>query len=222
MEALLPILIIGGIVALVGAIIAYTMYEAKKRRETMMEHAEAMGLTFFPDGDPELLERLSLFKLFNQGHSRKMKNLIQGDSGEVKIAIFDYHYTTGGGKNSQHHQQSVVALQSNELICPDFTMRPEGMFDRIGSALGFQDIDFESHPQFSNSFVLQGSNEEAIRQYFDQSVLDFFAAKPGISVEAQTGTLFFYRARKRIQPHEIKDNLAQAYEVFGMMVDRSE
>ena len=63
-------------------------------------------------------------------------------------------------------------------------MRPEGMFDKIGSALGFQDIDFESHELFSRSFVLQGSNEEAIRQYFDQSVLDFFAAKPGISVEA--------------------------------------
>ena len=101
-------------------------------------------------------------------------------------------------------------------------MRPEGMFDKIGSALGFQDIDFDNHPEFSNSFVLQGSNEEDIRKYFTQSVLDFFAAKPGISVEAQNGTLFFYRTRKRIQPHEIKDNLAQAYEVFGMMVDHAE
>jgi len=222
MEVLLPILVVGGILAFIGAIIAYTLYAAKKRREAMMEHAEAMGLTFFPDGDADLLERLSLFKLFNQGHGRKMTNLIQGDSGEVKIAIFDYQYTTGGGKNQQTHLQSVVALQSSQLICPDFTMRPESMFDKIGSALGFQDIDFESHELFSKSFVLQGSNEEAIRKYFDQSVLDFFAAKPGISVEAQTGTLFFYRARKRIRPEEIKDNLAQAYEVFGMMVDRSE
>jgi hypothetical protein len=222
MEALIPFLIIGGVAALVIAGIGYSYYATKKRREAMMEATESMGLTFFPDGDEDLLERLSLFKLFNQGHSRKMKNLIQGDSGEVKIAIFDYHYTTGGGKNSQHHHQSIVALQSSQLICPDFTMRPEGMFDKIGSALGFQDIDFESHELFSRSFVLQGSNEEAIRSYFDQSVLDFFAAKPGISVEAQTGTLFFYRARKRIQPHEIKDNLAQAYEVYGMMVDRSE
>lgn len=187
-----------------------------------MQHAESMGLTFIPDGDADLLDRLSVFKLFNQGHSRKMKNLIQGDSGEVNIAIFDYQYTTGGGKNQQTHLQSIVALQSNQLVCPDFTMRPERMFDKLGSALGFQDIDFESHQMFSSSFVLQGSDEAAIRKYFDQSVLDFFSAKPGISVEAQTGTLFFYRARQRIQPREIKDNLAQAYEVFGMMVDRSE
>ncbi len=221
MEALLPILIVGGILTLIFFGIACSYYAAKKRRESLMESAEAMGLTFFPDGDASLLERLSMFKLFNQGRGRKMTNLIQGDSGEVKIAIFDYQYTTGSGKNSHTHLQSVVTLQSKQLVCPDFTMRPEGMLDRIGSALGFQDIDFESHPQFSNSFVLQGSDEAAIRNYFDASVLDFFAAKPGISVEAQTGTLFFYRARKRIQPGEIKDNLAQAYEVYGMMVDRS-
>lgn len=222
MESLLPILVIGVIAALIGTGILYSYYAAKKRREELMQHAESMGLTFIPDGDADLLDRLSVFKLFNQGHSRKMKNLIQGDSGEVNIAIFDYQYTTGGGKNQQTHLQSIVALQSNQLVCPDFTMRPERMFDKLGSALGFQDIDFESHQMFSSSFVLQGSDEAAIRKYFDQSVLDFFSAKPGISVEAQTGTLFFYRARQRIQPREIKDNLAQAYEVFGMMVDRSE
>lgn len=220
MENLLPFVIFGGIAVLILGGIAYSMYAAKKRREDMLETAEALGLTFFPDGDASLLNRLSQFKLFNQGRGKKMKNLIQGDSGEVKIAIFDYQYTTGSGKNSSTHLQSVVALQSDALICPDFSMRPEGMFDKIGSALGFQDIDFESHPTFSNSFVLQSSNEEAIRKYFQPSLLEFFESKPGISVEAQSGTMFFYRTRQRIKPNEIKDNLAQAYEVFGVMIDQ--
>ena len=57
-----------------------------------------MGLTFSPDGDPHLLTRFSDFKLFNVGRGRRMSNLIQGDSGEVKIAIFEYKYTTGSGK----------------------------------------------------------------------------------------------------------------------------
>ena len=184
-----------------------------------MQHAEEMGLTFYPNGDAELLNRLSVFKLFNRGRGRKMKNLIQGDSGEVNIAIFDYQFTTGGGKNSTTHVQSIVALKSSQLSFPDFTMRPEGMLDKIGSALGFQDINFEEHPMFSQSFVLQGSDEEAIRKYFNQNVLDFFASKPGISVEAQGNSLFFYRARTQIKPDQIKDNLAQAYEVFGVLVD---
>lgn len=219
MEDFLPFIIIGGMIAFAVIAILYSQYLAKKRREDMQETAESMGLTFYPNGDATLLSRLSQFKLFSQGRGRKMRNLIQGDSGEVKIAIFDYQYTTGNGKNSQTHRQSVVSLQSAELVCPDFSMRPEGMFDKIGSALGFQDIDFESHPNFSKSFVLQSSNEKAIREYFTPALLEFFESKPGISVEAQSGTLFFYRTRKTVKPGEIKDNLAQAYEVFGVMTD---
>ena len=220
MDSLLPFVIIGGIVIVIIGGILYSMYAAKKRREDMQEAADSLGLTFFPDGDAALLNRLSAFKLFNQGRSQKMRNLIQGDSGEVKIAVFDYEYTTGSGKNAQTHHQSVVALQSPDLVCPDFSMRPEGMFDKIGSALGFQDIDFESHATFSSNFVLQSSNEKAIREYFTPSLLEFFESKLGVSVEAHSGTMFFYRAKQRVKPREIKDNLAQAYEVFGVMTDQ--
>ena len=76
-----------------------------------------MGLTFSPDGDPHLLTRFSDFKLFNVGRGRRMSNLIQGDSGEVKIAIFEYKYTTGSGKNSKTRHQSIVSLHSPDLVC---------------------------------------------------------------------------------------------------------
>jgi len=219
MEDYLPFLFIGGIIFLIGGGIWYSFHAAKKRREAFVEVAESMGLVSSPDGDPELLDRFGTFKLFSQGRSRKMKNVIQGDSGEVKIAIFDYQYTTGSGKQQHTHLQSVVSLQSAEIQCPDFTMRPEGMFDKIGSALGFQDIDFETHPNFSRMFVLKSSNEPAIRAYFTPAILEFFETKKGISVEAASGSLFFYRPGRRIKPDEVKDYLAQAYEVYGMMVD---
>ncbi|MFK7769915.1 MAG: hypothetical protein AB8B55_22095 [Mariniblastus sp.] len=221
MEKYLHFLIIGGVITLIVGLIVWSIFAEKKRREGLMAAAEEMGLTFFKDGDPALLNRLSSFKLFNKGRGRKMRNLIQGDSGEVAIAIFDYQYTVGSGKNSKTHRQSIVALQSSELVCPDFTIRPESFFDMVGSALGFQDIDFETHPQFSKLFVLQGSSEEAVRKYFTPALLEFFEARAGISVEAQAGALFFYRTNKRIKFDEIKDNLAEAYEVFGVMVDNT-
>jgi len=214
----LPIVI--AVAMFIGGIIWLMFHVAKKRREGFMEVADSMGLTFYPEGSSEILSQLSDFKLFNQGRARKMRNLIHGDSGEVSIAIFDYQYTTGSGKQSHTHRQTIVALQSSQLNCPDFTMRPEGFFDRIGSALGFQDIDFESHPVFSKNFVLQSSNEERVRQYFTPELLEFFEGKPGISLEAQLGKLFFYRTSKCIKPNQTKDHLAQAYEVFGVMVDQ--
>ena len=219
MEALFPIIFIAVVLLLIGVGIFYSRHAEKKRREKFNEIAIEMGLTFFPNGDQNLLDRLHAFRMFNQGRARKMNNLVSGDSGEVQMAIFDYQYTTGSGKNATTHRQSIAALQSTALRCPDFTMRPEHFFDRIGGALGFQDIDFETHPQFSKLFVLQGSNEAALRTYLQPKLLEFFESKPGISVEAQPGMMFFYRSGKRVKPDEIKDLLAQAYEVFGQMVD---
>ena len=109
----------------VGGGIWYSMHAAKKRRERFIEAAQEMGLQSYPDGDPELMNRFAGFKLFSRGRARKMKNVIQGDSGEVKIATFDYQFTTGRGKQTRTHYQSVVSLQSNEIQCPEFTMRPK-------------------------------------------------------------------------------------------------
>jgi len=138
-----------------GGAIWYSHHTSKKRREAFIETAEEMGLQSYPDGDSELMDRFAGFKLFSRGRARKMKNVVQGDSGEVKIAIFDYQFTTGSGKQTRTHYQSVVSLQSQEIQCPDFTMRPEGMLDKIGGAIGLQDIDFDSHPNFSKMFVLK-------------------------------------------------------------------
>ena len=204
----------------IGGGIWYSMHAAKKRREGFIQAAEQMGLQSYPDGDSELMDRFAGFKLFSRGRARKMKNAILGDSGEVKIAIFDYQFTTGNGKQTQTHYQSVVSLQSNEIQCPDFTMRPENMLDKIGGAIGLQDIDFDSHPNFSKMFVLKSSDESGIREYFKPSLLEFFETKKGISVEAAHGALFFYRPSRKIKPEEIKDYLAQAYEVYGALVDQ--
>lgn len=220
MPELFPFVIIGVIVVFVVGGIIYSMYAEKKRREQLQAAADEMGLTFFLEGDDVLFSRLSAFNLFNQGRGRKMTNLIQGDSGEVKIAIFDYQYTTGSGKNSHTHRLSIACLESPDLNCPDFTMRPEGMFDRIGSALGFQDIDFDSHPTFSDMFLLKSSNEQAVREYFKPPLLEFFETKKGISVEAQPGIMFFNRGGRRVNPLQLKDLLSDAYEVFGYMVDQ--
>ncbi len=220
MPVLLTIAFAIAILLLVAGGIYYSIQLEKKRRESLAQIATELGLTFFPTGDDNLMHRLSGFRLFNQGRGKTMSNLIQGDSGEVQIAIFDYQYTTGSGKQTHTHRMSVASLQSSELRCPDFTMRPENFLDKIGGALGFQDVDFESHPTFSKQFVLQGSDENALRQFMQPKLLEFFETRPGISVETQPAMMFFYRTGKRVKPEEIKDLLANAYEVFGYMVDK--
>lgn len=216
---LFPFLIIGGVIAVVLVGIVVAMWYEKKRREELAALAEELGLTFQPDGDPRHQQQVSSFSLFGQGRGRKITNLILGETDEVKIALFDYQYTTGSGKQKTTHRQTVASLQSPNLKCPPFTMRPESMFHKIGGVFGMQDIDFESHPEFSKMFLLKG-DETQVHKFFTPAVLSFFETQKGVSVEARPGALIFYRARSRVKPAKMKDLLAQAYQIFGFMVDQ--
>lgn len=195
--------------------------QEQKRRESLEAAAQEMGLRYSADGDPQLFAFTQKFSACNTGRRRKLYNLIEGETDELLIAIFDFTYTTGSGKNSRTHNHTMVMLRSVQLKNPPFTMRPENFFDRIGSALGFQDIDFETHPVFSESFVLKSPEEVATRNFFNANLLEHFEQKKGVSVEADIGAMIFYRPGKRAAPEEVKDLFEEAYVVFGAMVDRA-
>ena len=216
----LPIVVIVGIaVFVVGALVAGHMME-KQRRDAFAQAADSLGLSFSAEGSSTFFSHMEHFPLFDKGHSKKLRNLIQAETEEVRISIFDYKYTTGSGKNQSTHHQTVVSLESQLFNIPTFKMRPEGMFDKVGSALGFQDIDFDTHPDFSNQFVLQGPDEDRIRKFFDGKLLTFFEGMRGLCVETKShGALIFYRNRKRTKPEEIRTKLEEAYRIFNMMVE---
>jgi hypothetical protein len=206
---------------LVLALVLWAMHAEKKRVAAMRDFATGLGLDFFESGHDELFTRLARFQLFNSGRSRTTKNVILGKTDITSIAIFDYRYTTGSGKNQSTHRQTVVAMESESLDLPSFTLRPENLFDRVGSALGFQDIDFDHHPQFSKSFVLKGPNEAAIREFFDAKILDFFADKPGICFEGAKDMFIYYRAGKTQAANDLRKYLEEGYSTYQAFVERA-
>lgn len=221
MEDMVGVLIFVGIFALIGFTALLGWLGEKKRRQKMAEVAESLGLEYFQNGNDALTARLGHFSLFGQGRARKLTKLILGTTDDVQIAIFDYQYTTGGGKNSQTHKQTVTFLGSGQINAPSFVMRPESIFSRMGGLLGFKDIDFDSHPRFSKMFVLKGSDAVAIREFFTPALLDFFEEQKGICLEAMPGMVLFYWPRKRVKPDDIRDSLSKAYEIYGLVLDQT-
>jgi hypothetical protein len=195
-------------------------YFERKRQEGWKSAAAELGLEFFPHGATELQSQLSVFGLFQSGRARQLQRLIQGESDELVISIFDYRYTTGSGKSTHTYQQTVVGLRSQRLNVPAFSMRAENMLDKLGGLVGLADVDFESNPKFSSMFVLKGPNEEAIRSFFKPSILSFFENYKGLSVEAVAGAAIIYYPGKRVPPNEIKNYMSKAYEIYGVLVDR--
>lgn len=219
MPPVIIILGIAAIVSLVACLIWLAFHLEKKRIEALHAVATELGMEFSVTQDHTLLNRLQVFSLFNKGRSRKMRNVMKAATELAQLTIFDYQYTTGSGKNSHTHRHTIVAMQSDSLDLPSFTLRPEGLFDKIGAAIGFQDIDFDHHPGFSKSFVLKGDNEHAIRRFFDEEMLKMFAERKGISVESAPGVFIFLRGGRK-KPAQIREFMAEGYAVYSAFAER--
>lgn len=207
MEQILPILFpVGFFVLLIGLIVAIIIYNNKKEKErtlAMQQVAQQMGWAFAPTAQLTMIPHTGYFNLFNQGHSKSIKNMIYGELNGVKAAVFDYRYTVGHGKHSHTYNQSVLYFETPKLQLPMFTLSPESFMHKFISALGYQDIDFGNRPEFSKRYLLRGQDEQAIRRTFQEQILAFYEANQGLTTEGGGSQLFVYRLSNRVPPMHI-------------------
>ena len=95
------------------------------------------------------------------------------------------------------------------------------MFDSLGSLVGGQDIDFADDREFSKAYVLQGDDEQAIRELFNTDVRAWFAERAGrgFQFEAQGKVLLFHQGKRR-PPGETHELMKQALEIMKRLADR--
>ncbi len=202
-------------IGIIIAVIYLGWRNEKKRTEAMGMLADELGLTFYEDDSLGLEESLQDFYLFSQGHGCKVTNILQKAGDNLEITAFDYKYTTGSGKNSSTHRQTVILFSAQSLQLPSFTLRPEGFFHKIGAVFGFSDINFDENPAFSKAYLLKGENERKVRETFTSEVLDFFNTKDGISTEGAGHQLLFYTMNKRLDPDRIEGFIKEGLTVFN-------
>ena len=217
-ELIFNIITIVFLIFLVGSLILVFLRMGKKRTEQFALISAELKLNFFPKGTTSLFERLKPFHLFSKGWSRKIKNLMEGEANKVELAIFDYQYTTHGGQHQQTHRQSLLFIRSPKLNLPDFSLRPENVFHKIGSAFGDKDIDFETHPIFSKSYLLRGENEAAIRGLFNNELLNFIQSQQKICIEGSGDQIIFYRHKSRVKPEEVEGFMEEGFQVFDQFL----
>jgi hypothetical protein len=212
--------IISGILLVIIVIIFLVRYFSKKRTDALTAFAEFEHYTFSKNPDDTFLPSLSGLHLFSKGHAKKVSNVLSKHSTEKDLTIFDYRYTTGGGKNSHTWSQTVILYQSNRLQLPPFTLRPENVFHRIGKSFGYKDIDFDTHPLFSKQYLLRGEDETKVRMLFTERALSYFDEKKGFCVEGDGNQLLFYRSSKKVSPQNMPVFLETGIEVFNLYKEK--
>jgi hypothetical protein len=213
-ETVGPILAVVAVLALIGGILVLSLRYERQRTEALAAVCQGLGLTFEPEGDLDAMRGQGDLPLYDHGHSKKLKNVMSGQVRDRDLRIFDYQYTTGSGKNSHTWMQTVALFPRAGAGLPDLLLAPENLFHKIGQVFGYQDIDFDSSPDFSSHYLLRGPDEMAIRSAFSADALSFFGQQQGWHVEVRDHTVGIYRAGKRCKPEDVATFLADAQGVL--------
>lgn len=160
---------------------------------------------------------LKPFELFKHRNG-KIRNLCQQKSSslDTEINLFDYKYTISTGKTFHIFDQTVFFINSKRLALPDFRMKPENFGHRLISYLGWEDIDFEEYPSFSEKYYLTGEQEDFIRFTFDDKVLKFFSNTSGWTIEAANYYLIFYSHNSLVPTNILMDFYRLGMGIFDL------
>ena len=203
------------VVLLVVAVVAYLAYLAeKKRREAMAGLAERIGWRFDHRRDRSHDDEFAHFEIFRRGHSRAAYNTLTGEieiddrRWPAKMGDFIYKITTHTGKSSstRTYRFSYLIVHLPYAGVPDLLVRPEGMFDKIAGAFGFDDIDFES-AEFSRRFLVKSPQKRFAYDVIDPRMMEFLLATSPPAVDIEYGRCCLSDGRHRWSPQELEANI---------------
>ena len=201
----IPLLMFVLFMAFVVSLIIWSARFARKRTAEFSQVAQQIGFRFLGDTwrSPMLPSQPSIC-LIQRAHGT-YSNAMTGSTAGLKVSLFDYTFPVG--KSSVTY---TLAAFSQNLELPPFELRGENIFDRIGDAFVHNDIDFESHPEFSRRYLLRSPDEAGTRQIFTPSLLTYFEQIPSDKkwhVEAFGTALILYRTSGPLRSAEIQSFL---------------
>jgi len=206
MEVLIPIFVV-----LIVGLAIYGFYAAARRRKVLGAWARGKGLSFDASKDRGMDNRFAGFKCLRRGHSRYAYNIMRGRWAGRELLAFDYHYTTGSGKNRSDHYFSAVIVTAGLPLKP-LLIRREGFFDKVTEFLGWDDIDFES-AEFSRKFFVTSPDKRWAYDVIHQRMMDYLMSGPPCTVRFDSRHVIAHQS-KRYSPAEFE---AAAEFVCGML-----
>jgi hypothetical protein len=208
-----------GFAVLVGLAIYGDHVARQKRKAALAQLAKELHCRFDPfEHDPPAATYSGL-GAFARGHSRRAYNTLTGrvDVGDDSYALtggdFLYKVTTSNGKTTttSTHRFSYWIVHLVWTHCPSLVVRPEGFFDKIAGALGFDDIDFESE-EFSRKFHVKSSDKKFAYDLIDPRMMEFLIPRLTTALQLEQGRLLLTNGSATWSPEEFSRQLAFANE----------
>jgi hypothetical protein len=204
------------IIAIVIVVAIFAYLNNLKRQQEWQQFALNHGLNYSKNDTIDIPEYYSEYQLFREGHSRKAYNICQGMEKDIKILAFDYRYTTGSGKNSHTYYFTPLIIESN-LVFKPLIIRPENLFDKIGAAIGFDDIDFES-AAFSKKYYVKCPDKKFAYDIIHARMMEFLLECQSMNIETHGDNLLFHQG-KTLSISEVELMLIAAHKFIELTPD---
>ena len=195
-------------------VLVYGFIAAQKRRQALRAVASRLGFLFYAGRDRNLAYRYDFIDKCHQGRDRYAYNILSGNYRGREVKVFDFHYKTGHGKNTRHHHLSF-ALMEMKVVFPELKISPEGIFSKIGQALGYDDIDFESH-EFSRKFCVRSKNKKFAYDICNAKMIEYLLSNTNLNIEIENNVLAIFFNR-RLAPELIEPNLNRLLEIRSLI-----
>ena len=206
----------------------------RRHARAMKQFSKTIGFSYMPhvEDDEAFLQQFSRLPLFARGKNQDVWNIMKGhvQDFEVTIMEFRYSYNSSSTKSTgEISTQTVVILKSDTLNLPSFSLTPHKTSTELGKKIFSalmptfsqfipQDIDFDSHPLFSEFYLLQGTrkNEDAVRKLFNHEVIRYYEIQKCLCTDGAGNTIMCYSLGEQLTPEDISSFLDQSIEVCEM------
>jgi len=237
MDALIFFLIGIGIICIF--VFGYRL--SKKRERGFMDAAFKLGFSSSRQITKHVYDTMKKFRLFNERRITYRGSVAQGEREDVMWSVFNINVRSSSFRPQRDEtpwHETIAHAQIKDHVFPAFLLRRAHLGDIIRNAFGYRDISFNSHPEFSKLYQLEGEDEQAIRELFAPHILTFFEQKNrqymesvknfGIigfggkmpNVEATGSEFIFSFNYTEIAPQELPGFLDEASEILRVFLNR--
>jgi len=176
--------------------------------------AAKLGLQFMPNKDRYMARRYNFLDKLRRGSNRYAYNVLSGRYQRHEVLIFDYHYRTGSGKDTHDYYFSFFILQLPASF-PELIIGPEGIFSKIAQAIGYDDIDFESH-EFSRKFCVRSKDKKFAYDVCNARMIEYLLSNTDLSIEIEEKALAI-SFNSCLAPDKIEPNLNRLITIRSLL-----
>ncbi len=153
---------------------------------------------------------------FNKNFKSKKFNQL------TKMEFSDVFLSKGIRMSEQNQFMSAVLVSNFAVSVPDFALNKEGIISNILQTVGYNDINFENFPIFSQLYLLRGSNESEIRAFFTPKIIEFLQNNVDYHIEGLDGKLLIYKNIALLSHSEMEDSIDFAEQLIRNIYEEME